>query len=197
MISGLKGKLTEKDYEHGKIHIECHGVVYEVLANPDRFSAEIGSDVAIYIWHVLREDSQSLFGFDTKVARNAAIQAAEADRVGPTTAARLFQVAPYPDIVAAVQSNNPDRLAGLLKGLGKVKAESIIRTCLGKLPTVSGASGMTASQIAYIGYIKLGMPEDEKVRSKLEELHSLNPEMNGSDLLAFFLQNKARFDRGL
>lgn len=61
MIVGLVGKITKK--EPTLLNINVNGIIYEVFVSLNCSSKIISEDVKLEITHIIREDSQSLYGF--------------------------------------------------------------------------------------------------------------------------------------
>ncbi|QOG11531.1 Holliday junction branch migration protein RuvA [Arcobacter sp. FWKO B] len=61
MIVGLKGIIEKK--EPTKLHIDVNGIVYEVFVSLTCSGAITDSKIKLFTTHIIREDSQSLYGF--------------------------------------------------------------------------------------------------------------------------------------
>ena len=61
MIVGLVGKVTKK--EPTLLNVNVNGIIYEVFVSLNCSSKIISEDVTLQITHIIREDSQSLYGF--------------------------------------------------------------------------------------------------------------------------------------
>ncbi len=61
MIVGLEGKIEKK--EPTFVHINANGVIYEVFVSINCSSKIINDKIKLFITYIVREDSQSLYGF--------------------------------------------------------------------------------------------------------------------------------------
>ena len=61
MIVGLIGKVIKK--EPTLLNVNVNGIIYEVFVSINCSSKIISDDVKLEITHIIREDSQSLYGF--------------------------------------------------------------------------------------------------------------------------------------
>ena len=61
MIVGLIGKIIKK--EPTLLNVNVNGIIYEVFVSINCSSKIISDDVKLEITHIIREDSQSLYGF--------------------------------------------------------------------------------------------------------------------------------------
>ena len=63
MISRIRGSLISKNIPI--IEILCSGLTYEILVSMETFNKlpDLGSDVDIFVYLLIKEDSHTLFGF--------------------------------------------------------------------------------------------------------------------------------------
>lgn len=61
MIVGLIGKVIKK--EPTLLNVNVNGIIYEVFVSINCSSKIISEDIKLEITHIIREDSQSLYGF--------------------------------------------------------------------------------------------------------------------------------------
>lgn len=61
MIVGLIGKIIKK--EPTLLNVNVNGIVYEVFVSLNCSAKIISDEVKLEITHIIREDSQSLYGF--------------------------------------------------------------------------------------------------------------------------------------
>ncbi len=131
MIAGLKGKfvLLGKDSSGVLVMGFCSGAtIYEVEIGPlrDAVSVITDSDVWIYTWQVIREDSQVLYGFLTPEARALAISMAEADGIGPKLASLAVQTIGVSRILGFINTSDTKGLQAAMKGLGTKRAAELV-----------------------------------------------------------------------
>ncbi|NWF67117.1 MAG: Holliday junction branch migration protein RuvA, partial [Campylobacterales bacterium] len=61
MIVGLEGKIVKKELTH--IHLNVGGVIYQVFVSINCSSNINKENIFIHTTHIIREDSQNLYGF--------------------------------------------------------------------------------------------------------------------------------------
>jgi len=61
MIVGLEGIIEKK--EPTLLHLNVNGIIYEVFVSINCSSKIVDNKVKLFITHIIREDSQSLYGF--------------------------------------------------------------------------------------------------------------------------------------
>ena len=64
MIIGLEGVVAHK--EPTLLHLNVHGVIYEVFISLQSASKIDGKNVKIHTTHIVREDAELLYGFIEK-----------------------------------------------------------------------------------------------------------------------------------
>ncbi len=138
MIGYIEGKVVSSE-SNRIIVLTAQGVGYEVhvptLHVPSR-------PVTLFTTHVIREDSQSLYGFNSLDEKRLFELLVEVNGVGPKTAFGLVAHLGHEGVVRAIAGEN----AGALKeapGIGKKGAEQIILSLKDKISKLGG--GFTAS----------------------------------------------------
>ena len=61
MIVGVEGTLEHK--EPTLVHVNVHGVIYEVFISLQSYGALGSERIKLYTTHIIREDAQQLYGF--------------------------------------------------------------------------------------------------------------------------------------
>ena len=104
------------------------------------------------MYEAIREDAWVLFGFATKAERELFLLLLTVSGVGGNTARMILSSFSVPEIAAIISENN-DRLLATVKGLGKKTAQKIILelkdkvASLGIEPQSVGGDAPTASPI--------------------------------------------------
>lgn len=125
MIVRLRGQLVEKTPTH--IVIDVAGVGYGVmisLATYDRLPMHNG-EVALHIYHHIREDNQQLFGFSTTKEREMFTSLLTITGVGPKLALNVLSGLTPGELAGAISDGDVKRLSSV-NGVGKKTAERII-----------------------------------------------------------------------
>lgn len=125
MIGKIKGVLEEIDANAGLIETSS-GVYYRVhLTNRFLASIQTPIDIEIYTYHLVREDTQQLFGFENKKEYSLFEYLLAVPGVGPKSAFRIISVAKPDEIINAVTENDRTFFSKI-KGLGKKTALKIL-----------------------------------------------------------------------
>jgi len=191
MIAGLKGRffLLERDSSADPIFGFCSGnMVYAVEIGPLREAVSVNQayDDWIYIWHVIREDSQILYGFLTPEARALAISMAEADGIGPKLASLAVQTIGVTKLVGFIAACDIEGLKGAMKGLGTKRATELVNHLKNTMTWVAINDRDIETQMAAEKTLKaVGHQVD---RQKLGELFKRTPQPTAVELVQRYLQ---------
>lgn len=129
MYSYIYGKVTQ--IEPTYITLDNSGIGYRIAtANPYAF--QMDDEYKIYIYHHIREDEQSLYGFKTEEEKNLFLKLIEVKGVGPKTALPMLATGSVNGIIDAVERENILYLKKFPK-IGDKVARQIILDLKGKL----------------------------------------------------------------
>lgn len=136
MIAYLSGKLLEK--EANTVIVDVNGVGYEVMIPLSTFYEldDIGSDVSLRIFTLVREDALSLFGFKTLREKELFLKLISVTGIGAKSAVGILSGISVDEIINAIRSNNLVRLNSI-PGIGKKTAERIVIELRDKVNTIS------------------------------------------------------------
>lgn len=136
MIAYLSGKLLEK--EANTVIVEVNGVGYEVTIPLSTFYelGEIGSEISLRIFTLVREDALSLFGFRTLREKELFLKLISVSGIGAKSAVGILSGMSADEIINAIRSNNLVRLNSI-PGIGKKTAERIVIELRDKINTIS------------------------------------------------------------
>jgi len=123
MIVGLKGNIVHK--EPSFVHIDVHGIVYEVFISLQTFSALGSDDISLFTSQIIREDAQLLFGFLDMAEKKMFARLIKINGVGPKVAMAICST--YTPTQFGVIINNKD-VNGVKKvpGIGPKSAGRIL-----------------------------------------------------------------------
>lgn len=160
MISYLRGLLT--DIEENKIIVEAGGIGYSVNV-PASVMSElpgIGSELLIYTYFSVKEDSQSLYGFMSKADKEMFIRLISVNGVGPKGALAILSVLKPDDLRMAIMSGDAKSISRA-QGIGAKTAERVILDLKDKvgIPSfinTSGAAGAVNAADLPAGGISAG-----------------------------------------
>lgn len=146
MIHHLNGRLIEKHPTH--IVIECGGVGYLVSISLTTFEA-LPDDETLFlnIHMVVREDSQTLYGFATKEERSMFLLLISVSGVGANTARLILSAMDSATASEVIASGDVDAMKKV-KGIGAKTAQRIIIDLRDKVGISTGGGG-AKSEISF------------------------------------------------
>ncbi|MEI7544430.1 MAG: Holliday junction branch migration protein RuvA [Mycobacteriaceae bacterium] len=139
MIASVRGEVLEVALDHAVI--EAAGVGYRVMATPSTLATlRRGAEARLITAMIVREDSQTLYGFADNDARDLFLTLLGVSGVGPKIA--LATLAVY-DATALRRALGDGDVAALTRvpGIGKRGAERLVlelRDKIGSLPSAGG-----------------------------------------------------------
>lgn len=140
MIAYVRGSLAEKS--PSRVVIEAAGVGYELLvplSTYERLPRE-GEEVKLLVYHSVREDDETLFGFATRREKELFSKLTLVSGVGPKMALAILSGGSVGELTLAITSGNAKRVSSV-KGVGKKTAEKICIELKDKLDAVEALSG--------------------------------------------------------
>ena len=192
MIGRLKGEIIEK--QAPGILVDCHGVGYEVETPMSTFlelPAE-GSEVTLLTHLLVREDSQTLYGFATAAEKNLFRALLKINGVGAKMALAILSAMSAGDFQRCVEYEDATTLTKI-PGVGKKTAERLIiemRDRVTQLPTTAAKGKVTVDagprQEAVDALIALGYKPAE-VKRLLSSMETDN--MKAEDIIRSALKN--------
>ncbi len=124
MITHLRGKLIEKSPTY--VIIECNGVGYKVNISLHTFSQIKDTElIKLETLLIVKEDSQTLFGFYDKTEREIFILLISVSGVGPSIARVMLSSMTPSQIQEAIANSNVVTIQSV-KGIGAKTAQRII-----------------------------------------------------------------------
>ena len=145
MIGSLRGTLRSK--QAPLIIIECHGVGYEVETPMSTFLElpSIGDDLFLYTHLLVREDAQTLYGFNTEDERSLFRTLLRISGVGAKMGLAILSTMTVGDFQRCVEYEDAAMLVKI-PGVGKKTAERLIIEMRDKID--KSAIGPGAQKIA-------------------------------------------------
>ena len=134
MIYSLKGKVLMVDGD--TIIVDVHDVGYQVLVSHVQ-DYEVGQEVFLYTYNVVREDEQYLVGFSSLDEKNVFIALIKVKGLGPKTVIGALGATTANDVKNAISANNIVYLKKL-PGIGAKAAAQIILDLKGELTGTKG-----------------------------------------------------------
>jgi Holliday junction DNA helicase RuvA len=143
MIASVRGEVLDIALDH--VVIEAAGVGYKVMVTPATLATlRRGTEARLITAMIVREDSQTLYGFVDSDARDLFSTLLGVSGVGPKIA--LATLAVY-DATALRQALSDGDVTALTRvpGIGKRGAERLVLELRDKIGPVPGGAGLTAA----------------------------------------------------
>lgn len=156
MISTLSGNVAEKTLSG--VVLECGGVGYGLFVTFEDYGVlEEGSDVKVYVYEHIRENSHDLYGFRNLETKQLFEQLLSVNGVGPKMALAILSVANSHQVRTAIASGDT-KFISQAPGVGKRVAERVVVDLKDKV-------GLTASEDA-TGFLSApsANPNDEALQ---------------------------------
>lgn len=165
MYDYISGSITE--INPAKVVIDNHGIGYDIqisIQTYDRLREE--KEAKLYIWHLVREDEEALFGFFDKEERRIFTLLIGVSGIGPNIARVMLSSLSADEIKTAVSTGDVGKIKGV-KGIGLKTAQKIIielrdkiakSASDGEIPGFSGASPQKSEAVTALitlGFAKL------------------------------------------
>jgi len=125
MIVGIQGKIEKK--EPTFLHINVNGLIYEVFVSINCSSAIISNDVKLFTTQIIREDTNSLYGFLDINEKKLFDTVIKINGVGPKVALAIcstFTPSSFAQIVSTSDVGMLKRVPGIgPKGASRILVE--------------------------------------------------------------------------
>ena len=142
MIASVRGEVLDIALDH--VVIEACGVGYKVMATPSTLaSLRRGSEARLITAMIVREDSQTLYGFADADARDLFLTLLGVSGVGPKIALATLAVYDAPSLRQALADGDVTALTRV-PGIGKRGAERMVLELRDKIGPVHAAAGAVA-----------------------------------------------------
>lgn len=188
MIAHLRGSVLSR--KAGQVVIDCGGVGYLVNVTPDVYQLSFTQqELSLHIAHIIREDAQILFGFQSEDELEGFNLLCSVSGVGPKSAMSVLAHLGVDGIATAVATAD-DSMFKSVTGIGPKTAKLIVLSLTGKLVSLdSGSKGSGNSESSVIAAL-VGLGYQEKMaKSAVESALKSNPQSSESELLKLSLSN--------
>jgi holliday junction DNA helicase RuvA len=146
MIASVRGEVLDIALDH--VVIEACGVGYKVMAAPSTLATlHRGSEARLITAMIVREDSQTLYGFPDADARDLFLTLLGVSGVGPKIALATLAVYDAPSLRQALADGDVTALTRV-PGIGKRGAERMVLELRDKI----GAAHATTGAVALNGH---------------------------------------------
>ena len=187
MYAYITGILREVTADQAVI--DASGIGY-VLFTPLTFYTghqEIGSKVLFHTCFIVREDSQRLFGFETKEEKALFEKLITISGLGPKTALAIIGQSDTINLTEVITTKD---VAALTKvpGIGKKTAERIIIELSDKLSSIQKTSYSSTTLDAIAALTSLGYKEKEATKNVNSALKKSDPNISLENLISLSLK---------
>ena len=135
MIATLRGKITQTEENALIVEIANLGIRVQVTDSL-REQTKVGEHIFLHTHFVVREDSMSLFGFETVDERALYTLLLSVSRIGPKLAMAILSALP-PDTVKRAVLDEEYAILNRVPGVGKKTAQRIILALQDKIKPTS------------------------------------------------------------
>lgn len=133
MYAYIRGYVRE--INPNNIVIDNNGIGYElIVANP--YEYKLDEETTVYISQQVREDSNTLYGFQTKNQKKVFLLLLKVKGVGPKSALAILAGANSEEIIQAINSSDVTYMTKF-PGIGKKSAQQIILDLQGKIDFIN------------------------------------------------------------
>jgi Holliday junction DNA helicase RuvA len=125
MIAHIRGILISK--EPFTLVIEAGGIGYEIFSTQEAYehAPSAGNEYRVFTRFIVREDSQTLYGFATQDERKLFDQVISVSGIGPKTGLAIVSSLGTNSLKEAIRSKDLIALTGI-PGVGKKTAERLV-----------------------------------------------------------------------
>ena len=196
MISSLSGRVKSSSATSLVIEISGIGILVNV---PARISSQsnIGSNIELHTYLIVREDALTLYGFLDLVDRNFFELLLSVTGIGPKVAQAILSINNAGGIATAI-SKGDLKLLESIPGLGKKGAQRLVLELKEKVGTYANSNGQTSNGIldqVEMGLQGLGYTSKESkevVAGIKDQIESANLELAAAIKLALQSTGKSK-----
>lgn len=159
MIVGIEGSIEKK--EPTLIHLNVNGLIYEVFVSLNCSAQITKNNVKLYTTHIIKEDSQSLYGFVDNNEKKLFDTVIKINGVGPKVALAICSTF-TPTTFAQIVNNHDVSMLKRVPGVGPKQASRILVELSGFIIDSSSASdnGNSSALEASLALESLGFKKD-------------------------------------
>ena len=170
MIGSLRGRLLDRSA--GELLVEVAGIGYRVTVGEATFrnAGEVGGELLLFVHHHVREDAETLYGFDTTAELRCFEAMLGANRVGPSLALSILATHNPAELARLLSAGDIDALC-LVPGVGAKTAQRLLVELQSSLDV-----GEFAPAAGPVGAVAAGAGDD--LRAALRQLGYRDEEIN-------------------
>lgn len=166
MYAYIMGMISEIEPTH--VVVDNQGVGF-LIVTPNPYIYHVGESVKMFVHHHVREDQDTLYGFDSKEARHLFQDLISVSGIGPKSALSIL-ASGKPDQIEYAIENQDVKFLTKFPGIGPKSAQQIILDLKGKLDKKALEVGINQKDEVQEALMALGYSTAElrKVLSKLD-----------------------------
>ena len=192
MIASISGKVTHVGL--GDLIVDSNGVGYSVFVTTKlALDVRLGSEVSLRTAHIVREDSQSLYGFPNAEELAAFNLLCSVSGVGPKSALAVMGTLGVEGLAQAVAGAD-DSMFRSVSGIGPKTAKLIVLSLTGKLSLTGSESKPSTTSEANVVAALIGLGYPERAAKKAVE-DAAEPNMTEAEILRAALSQLANARR--
>lgn len=159
MIVGIKGKIEKK--EPTLVHIDVNGLIYEVHVSINCSSKIVENNISLHTTYIIREDSQTLYGFLDINEKKLFDTVIKINGVGPKVALAICSTF-TPKSFSQIVSSNDISMLKRVPGIGPKGASRILVELSGFVIDGNGDEESSSANIleASLALESLGFKKD-------------------------------------
>lgn len=172
MIARISGIIIASNDKY--LVVENAGIGYRVFATAETLlKGKLSEPITLWTTHVIREDTQDLYGFETTADQDLFEMLLGVSGIGPRSALGVMNVATIGTIARAIATNDVTYLTKI-SGIGKKTAEKILLELRDKLPEIHASELDSSNHDVIDALVALGYGES----SAREALRTLSPDLD-------------------
>lgn len=166
MYAYVMGMISEIEPTH--VVVDNQGIGF-LIVTPNPYTYHVGESVKMFVHHHVREDQDTLYGFDSKEARHLFQDLISVSGIGPKSALSILASGKPNQIEYAIE-NQDVKFLTKFPGIGPKSAQQIILDLKGKLDKKALEVGIYQKDEVQEALMALGYSTAElrKVLSKLD-----------------------------
>jgi len=158
MYNYILGNITE--IESTYIVVEANGVGYQIYT-PNPYSFDLDNKYKVYVYQIVREDENSLYGFKTKEEKEMFLKLISVKGLGPKMALPILATGSISGIMDAIERENILYLKKFPK-IGDKVAKQIILDLKGKISITGIENTINGSNYEELTEVLKGLGYKEK-----------------------------------
>jgi holliday junction DNA helicase RuvA len=172
MISYLEGKIIEKTTTF--VVVLQSGIGYKVFVTPQLLESPVGSDIKLYTYLRIADDSHTLYGLPDFRTLEFFELLITVSGVGPKIALAMLANSSVSSLKSAIARQNLESFTSI-SGVGKKTAERLILELKNKVDSVVEVSFANSNNGVYEALVSLGFKQNE-ISQALQSVDQSLPE---------------------